>query len=175
MRRIPVSTLLLVQALLACSGDSPTSVPDVQEPQFNRAATSCQNLRGTVEARFLTPAEQELLPGTAAGAVIGGVLFDDEGQAIGEAYAWIDGLEPRGDGALHILMRHRYVIGGSILDTEDRGILAPISPPMYRFNNRLEVTGGTGAFTAASGFISAHGTVVIGGEIELRYQARVCA
>jgi hypothetical protein len=170
--------LLLVAGLAACSQDAPTAVPSALETQLNRSAAQCQNLRGTVEARFLTPEEQAQLPPYAieAGipADIGGTLFDDSGNAIGEAYAWIDALEQPGGGAVQIEMRHRYVIDGSQLDTQDRGVLAPIAPPLYRFNNRLEVTGGTGAFATASGFIRAHGTVVIGGDIELRYQARIC-
>jgi hypothetical protein len=34
-------------------------------------------------------------------------------------------------------MRHRYVIGSSAFDTQDEGTLAPIDPPLFRFNNRL--------------------------------------
>lgn len=174
MRSIIPVVLLLAGGLAACGQDAPTAVPDAIEPQLSRSAAQCQNLGGTVEARFLTPAEQALLPPHAAGADIGGTLLDREGNVIGDAYAWIDALAQAGSGALQIEMRHRYVINGSQLDTQDRGVLSPIDPPLYRFNNRLEVNGGTSDFAGASGFIRAHGTVVIGGDIELRYQGRVC-
>jgi hypothetical protein len=52
-------------------------------------------------------------------------------------------------------------------------VLSPVEPPLYRFNNRLEVVGGTDGSANASGFIRAHGTVVIGGDIALQYQGRV--
>jgi hypothetical protein len=150
------------------------------EPHYNLAAASrsadaCTNLRGTVEARFLTAAEQLALPAVATGAVIRGTLFDDDGVAVGAAYAWIDALQPRGNGALYIEMRHRYVIGGDALDTDDTGTLAPVRPPLYRFNNRLAITGGSGAFAQATGMIRAHGTVVIGGDIALQYHGRLCS
>lgn len=158
----------------ACSQDVMPSEPQYNLAAASRSAETCTNLRGTVEARFLTAAEQLALPAVATGAVIGGTLFDDDGVAIGAAYAWIDALQPRGDGALYIEMRHRYVIGGDALDTQDTGTLAPVQPPLYRFNNRLAITGGSGAFAQATGMIRAHGTVVIGGDIALEYHGRLC-
>jgi hypothetical protein len=104
-----------------------------------------------------------------------GTLLDDDGVVVGEAFAWIDGLEPRGEGAIRTQMRHRYVIDGSALDTEDQGVLSPMDPPTYWFNNRLEVVGGTGAFSDAGGMIRSHGTVdLAGGAIQLAYQGRIC-
>jgi hypothetical protein len=170
--------LWLVAGLAGCSPDVPTSVPNPAQVQLSRSAAQCDNLGGTVEAHFLTPTEQASLPSYAVvqdtPADIGGTLFDGEGHAIGEAFAWIVALAQPGRGALQIEMRHRYVLNGSQLDTQDRGVLSPLDPPLYRFNNRLEVTGGTGAFAGATGFIRAHGTVVIGGDIELRYHGRLC-
>lgn len=173
-RIIAPGVLVLAAGLAACGRDAPTTAPDALEPRLGRSAAQCQNLSGTVEAHFLTPEEQAALPQHAAAADIGGTLFDGEGTAIGDAYAWIVALAPAGSGALQIQMRHRYVISGSQLDTRDRGVLSPIDPPLYRLDNRLDVTGGTGGFAGANGFIHAHGTVVIGGDIELQYQGRVC-
>jgi hypothetical protein len=167
--------LVLIALVAACSQDVATTVEPLGDAAAaSRSADACTNLRGTVQAHFLTPAEQATLPAIAAGAVIGGTLLDDEGAVIGDAYAWIDALEQRGDGALHIEMRHRYVIGGAALDTDDTGTLSPVQPPLYRFDNRLNVTGGTGDFVDASGFIRAHGSVEIGGDIALQYQGRLC-
>ena len=59
--------------------------------------------------------------------------------------------------------------------TSDEGVLAPIDVPLYRFNNRLTVVGGSGIYANATGMLIAHGTVNLAtGAIELRYQGRVC-
>jgi hypothetical protein len=178
MRSHRIAALPLLALVAACGQDAVAPIEPL-EPLASVAAASgsaaaCTQLRGTVQARFLTGAEQEALPPLADGAVIGGTLFDDRGVAIGDAYAWIDDLVPRGNGALHIEMRHRYVIGGEAFDTEDTGTLSPVDPPLYRFNNRLTVAGGTGGFAGATGLILAHGTVVIGGDIALQYHGRLC-
>lgn len=174
MRSHRIAALPLLLLAAACQDTTAPLAPPDSVAATSRSAAACMNLRGTVEARFLTPAEQAALPSLAAGAVIGGTLFDHTGTAIGDAYAWIDALEPRGNGALHIQMRHRYVIGGDSFDTNDVGTLAPRQPPLYRFNNRLTVSGGTGALVGATGLILAHGAVVIGGDIMLEYHGRLC-
>ncbi|HUF30018.1 MAG TPA: hypothetical protein VMM77_05070 [Gemmatimonadaceae bacterium] len=170
-----LSVLLLTGTLASCGRDAPTAAEQDPLPQLARSAAACQNISGTVDARFLSDAERSALPAYAAGADIAGTLFDRTGTPLGEAYAWIDDLRQAGGGSIHLAMRHRYVIGGSLLDTDDRGVLAPVSSPLYRFNNRLEIVGGTGAYAVATGFISAHGTVVLGGAIELQYHGRLCA
>jgi len=165
--RYPAAVLgALVIALSACDGPAPTEVTaEALSPLLSRSAASCGNVAGTVTAAFVQGEDQD----------IQGTLFDGEGNAIGDAYAWIDELKPRGNGAISVSMRHRYVIDGSALDTEDRGVLSPMDPPVYWFNNRLEVVGGTGIFSDASGMIRSHGTVNMGsGAIELAYHGRIC-
>jgi hypothetical protein len=169
-----IAALLLLLLAAACQDMTTPLAPPDSVAATSHSGAACANLRGTVEARFLSASEQAALPGLAAGAVIGGTLFDDAGTAIGDAYAWIDALEPRGKGALHIQMRHRYVLGDDTFDTNDIGTLSPLQPPLYRFNNRLTINGGTGALAGATGQILAHGTVLIGGGIALEYHGRLC-
>jgi hypothetical protein len=168
------ATLLLLAA--ACAPDLPTAATAPEgRAVFALAGDRCSNIAGSVTARFLSEAEREAVAAIAPGAVIGGTLFDDQGNAIGDAYAWIDDLLPRGAGAFHIAMRHRYVLGDSSFDTSDEGTLAPIDLPLFHFNNRLAITGGTGALAAASGLVRASGTVELGGDIMLRYHGRICS
>ncbi|TVP54009.1 MAG: hypothetical protein EA351_14090 [Gemmatimonadales bacterium] len=166
MRYLALAVLTLALGLPACDAPVPTQVaPELDPPLFSLAAETCGNIAGTVTAQFVQGEDWD----------IEGTLFDGDGVAVGDAFAWIDGLEPRGDGAIETRMRHRYVIDGSSLDTEDRGVLSPAEPPVYRFNNRLEVVGGTGAFSEAGGMIRSHGTVdLVGGSIQLAYHGRVC-
>lgn len=166
MRYVSAVIPILVVALSAC--DVPTATDPALESGsllLNRSAQSCDNIQGTVTAAFVEGEDWD----------IQGTLFDENEVAIGQAFAWIDALEPQGNGAIATSMRHRYVIDGSNLDTVDRGMLSPSAPPEYWFNNRLEVMGGTGAFSEAGGIIRSHGTVdLASGAIQLAYHGRVC-
>jgi hypothetical protein len=166
MRYIALPAILVTVSLVACEGHGPTAplaAPDAS--LLSAAASACGNLAGTVVARFVDGEAWD----------IEGDVFDAGGDRIGAALAWIDEVMPRSEGAMGLRMRHKYIIDGSELDTVDEGILAPAGPPVFLFNNRLEVVGGTGAFDGATGFLRAHGTVDFGtGSIELAYRGRVC-
>lgn len=166
MRYVAMMFGALPLLLAACEAPAPTGLEaDGAGALLNRSALSCDNLAGSIEASFVSGEAWD----------IEAELFDAGGAGIGHGFAWIDALEPRGDGAIHVEMRHRYVIGGSDLFTADLGVLSPIAPPLFSFNNRLEVTGGTGDFAGATGMLRAHGTVDLGsGEILLAYHGRVC-
>lgn len=166
MRYVSAVISILVVGLAACDGPTATEVPlEPGQVLLNRSAESCDNIRGTVTASFVEGQDWD----------IQGTLFDENHVAIGDAFAWLDDFEPRANGAIAVSMRHRYVIDGSELDTEDRGVLSPRGPPVYWFNNRLEVVGGTEAFADAQGIIRSHGTVdLASGAIQLAYHGRVC-
>jgi hypothetical protein len=164
MRYLAAMIAIVALGLAACEAP-PTGIGAEAEALLSRSSETCDNLSGTITAAFVAGEDWD----------IEGTLFDEQGAPLGDAFAWIDDAEPRGDGSLHLDMRHRYVIDGSDLVTEDRGVLSPIDPPLLRFNNRLEVVGGSGAFSAATGVIRAHGTVDMGSaEIRLAYHGRVC-
>ena len=158
MRAPVVLAALISSAVAAC--DSPTVTPSVQDPLLrNLVATSCQNIGGTVDAAFVSGTQ---IQGTITGSVEGA------------AFATVDQLTQSGNGAYHVLLRHRYVTVSGEVWTTDAGVLTPIDPPLFRFNNRLTVVGGTGVYANATGSIQAHGTVILGGAIELRYHGHVC-
>jgi hypothetical protein len=153
--------------LAACEAPAPTEFETDEGPValFSRSAAWCDNLAGSIEASFVDNPDWD----------IEADLFDTAGNPVGHGFAWIDDLDPRGEGSIHVDMRHQYVIGGSSLLTRDQGVLSPEAPPLYRFNNRLEVVGGDGDFAGATGVLRAHGTVDLGsGEIHLDYHGRVC-
>lgn len=166
MRYLALPALFVTASLVACDAHGPT-VPPAQPdaPLLSASAAACENLAGTVTASFVDGEAWD----------IEGDLFDAGGDRIGAAFAWIDEVTPRGSGSVGLRMRHKYIIDGSELDTSDEGILAPAAPPVFLFNNRLEVIGGTGTFDGATGFLRAHGTVDFGtGSIELAYHGRLC-
>ena len=160
MRTLIVSsTLVAVAALAGCDSETTTS-PRAGASLKGGQSASCQNISGTIAAAFVSPTKVE---GTIAGSVQG------------QAFATIDEITPSGNGALHVLLRHRYAVQGGDVLTSDVGVLAPIDPPLYRFNNRLTVVGGTGIYADATGTIHGHGTVNLAtGAIDLRYHGRVC-
>jgi hypothetical protein len=166
MRYLALPSILAIAIATGCETSAPTGVPLPAEAiSAHRSAATCVNVGGTVTASLVDHPDHD----------VEGTLYDGDGNPIGTAYAWIDHLEPRGGGAIGIEMRHRYLIDGAALDTEDRGVLTPMAPPVFRFNNSLEVVGGTGVFEWASGFIRSHGLVDFGtGSIQLDYHGRVC-
>lgn len=158
-------------ALMAGCGQEPTSSTDAASslhPAYQLAHNGdCQLVSGEIEAQFVSDTE---IQGTISGSVNG------------DAFATILALVPHGDGGIGVEMTHTYVdkdASGNELGrifTMDRGVLAPVDPPAYRFNNQLVITGGAGTFDGASGRLHAHGSVNLGtGAIALSYQGRVCA
>lgn len=164
MRYAILTGAMLAAVPAACEGAP--SGPESVAPLVNRSAADCTNVRGAIDAAFVSASDIE------------GTIFD-ETLGTGNASATVTELTAAGDGALHVRLEHEYAWqfeggDGSIL-TEDQGVLSPIDPPLYRFNNRLEVVGGTGQLAGASGAIRAHGAVDLGsGQIDLAYHGRVC-
>lgn len=161
------ATAVLGLVAAACASDSP--VQPVHQPEHellaNRSAASCTNVQGT-------------LVGTVFG--VSALAGDLNGQV--SAYQ-APIAELRGQ-SVHLQTFHLFDLGnGDTFMTEDSGVQAPVAPPVYRLNNRYTIVGGTGAYANASGFLHVHGTLIIdftgqdprNGEIDARYQGRVCS
>jgi hypothetical protein len=174
------ATLLL---LAACRPDAPIApeLPRMDVTANGHAAVPaarCFNVRGAVTAAFV--ASSVLHPVDGDPAMIEG---QTSGDVVSDAYAWVDFLshqpaDPSWSGAIQIRMRHLYVDPAKSWSvwTEDEGVLAPVGPGVYRFNNRLEVAGGSGAFAGATGWLRSHGTVdFAANEIVLEYHGRLCS
>ena len=71
---------------------------------------------------------------------------------------------------------HTYTTnGGDTFTTSDAIVLSPIDPPVYGVNNRALVTGGTGIYQDAFGFIEDHGTFNFQtGVVSVDYHGQIC-
>src|SRR6266550_484698 len=138
--------LTLVWLALGCSGRDPT-----------QATLSID------AAVVQTPAAQNI-----AGHI--------DGQIIGPSAACGGGLTEVGTGSLRFELAHTYTTGsGDTFTTTDRVVAAPTNPPAeYLINNQVDVTGGTGQFAGASGFLRTHGTVNLQtGVVSVDYHGRI--
>jgi hypothetical protein len=130
---------------------------------------NCQSLDGHIFGQLTTS-----LCGGPLGEI--GTFTDNEGNVLGTFLACATGFQQSGDGALRFQLMHTYTTtGGDTFTTTDNIVAPPIDPPLYGVNNRAEITGGTGAFQDAFGFISDHGTVnLFTGVVSVEYHGRIC-
>jgi hypothetical protein len=107
-------------------------------------------------------------PNTAAGTITGDVS--------GDVRIVITALRQMEGGVVQFEARCTMITKEGTLTTSDAAVLTPIEAPLFRVNNRLEVTGGTGVYSGATGKLHTHGTVnfIPGGPVELRYSGRLC-
>jgi hypothetical protein len=127
------------------------------------ADVNCQPISGTATAMIGAPTE------TCPVATVTGTVYDDAGNLIGTTTACLKSITPSGDGALHVVLSHTFVIGSLSFTTEDQLVLAPIGPPVYRVNNSLTIVSG------AVGFLRTHGTVNFAtGAVDLRFNGLIC-
>lgn len=78
---------------------------------------------------------------------------------------------------------HLFSLEDGTFSTEDKGMQAPVDPPVYHLSNRYEIVSGTGAYEKASGHIIVHGMLVTdftgedprNGEIDATYWGTICS
>jgi hypothetical protein len=107
-------------------------------------------------------------PNTAAGKITGDVS--------GDVSIVITAMQQLPGGEVRFQAQCTMVTSKGTLMTNDNAALSPIDAPLYRVNNRLDVSGGTGDYTGASGNLHTHGTVnfVPGGLVDLHYRGELC-
>jgi len=116
---------------------------------------SCRNIDGNISGQLIGPTA---LCGGQLTSI--GTFTDRDGNALGTFLACATSIQQSGDGALKFRLAHTYTtISGDTFSTTDNLVAPPIDPPLYGVNNRADITGGTGAFQDAFGFIRDHGTV----------------
>jgi hypothetical protein len=128
----------------------------------------CKNVSGRIDGQIIGPT-----------AECGGGLTEIgtfTGAGGGTFVACITPAPTNGNGALFLDLTHTYTtLSGDTFTTTDRVVAAPVQPPVYRINNRVNVTGGTGALANAFGFFRTHGTVNLEtGVLSLTYRGRLC-
>jgi hypothetical protein len=158
------SAVLLVIAFAAgCGHETPTAVTNElgrSTVLTSRSAVNCQNIRGAMEGNFAAP---------------GGFTM----QSLGTAEVTVVGIDAKGrdgQGAIHTVVTHLIHTSRGTISTTDEGVLAPVDPPLYRLNHRWTITGGTGDFEDASGFLHPHALIDLAtGEIDGFFHGRICA
>jgi hypothetical protein len=127
----------------------------ISSASLAQAQNSCQNISGHIQGQII-----------GLNSACGGALTEIgsfSGNPGGTFVACITNMQQRGDGAL-------------VFTVTDHVIAGPIAPPLYRINNRANITGGTGLYEDAFGFIRDHGTVDLqAGVVTVDYEGRLCA
>ena len=140
-------------------------------PMTRARSSNCQGIKGHIEGQVIGPSP---LCGGALTEI--GPFTDSEGNILGNFLACATGLELEGNGAQKLQLVHTYTTNeGDTFTTSDDIVLSPIDPPLYGVNNHALVTGGTGSYENASGFIEDHGTFSSEtGEVSVDYHGRIC-
>jgi hypothetical protein len=131
-------------------------------------SNNCQHIDGHIDGQVIS-----LSPLCETGT-----FTDSDGNILGgfSACATGIGLEEEGEGAFKLQLMHTYSSIANQDDTfrtADNIVLSPIDPPLYGVNNRAIVTGGTGVYQGASGFIEDHGTFN-SGIVSVDYHGLIC-
>ena len=132
------------------------------------AQDACRNISGHIQGQIIGPNAACNSALTEVGTFTG--------EPGGAFIACVTNMQQRGDGAIVFDLTHTYTFSnGDTFTTTDHVVAGPISPPLYRINNRANITGGTGLYQDAFGFIHDHGTVNLQtGVVSVDYQGRLC-
>src|SRR5438270_3909118 len=132
------------------------------------AQDACRNITGHIQGQIIGPNAACNSALTEVGTFTG--------EPGGAFIACVTNMQQRGDGAIVFALTHTYTFSnGDTFTTTDHVVAGPISPPLYRINNRANITGGTGLYQDAFGFIHDHGTVNLQtGVVSVDYQGRLC-
>jgi hypothetical protein len=166
--------LTLTTGILACG--EPTR-PIISGPSgLAAAASSATGLSAALTSNNIS--------GHIAGQIIGpnplcGGALTEIGTFTGETggtfVACVTNQQQHGNGALVFDLTHTYTTeNGDTFTTTDHVVAAPINPPIYLINNHATITGGTGIYEGASGFIEDHGTLNFAtGVVSVDYHGRI--
>lgn len=153
-----------VLAGVSCTDPRPTSPMrgTALSPQREIASgPRCHPVEGSIIERITGP-------NTAAGKITGDVN--------GDVSIVITALQQLPGGEVKFQAQCTIATANGNLTTNDDARLSPIDAPLYRVNNHLRASGGTGQYTGATGNLHTHGTVnfVPGGLVDLRYDGQLC-
>jgi hypothetical protein len=140
-------------------------------PGTRARSNNCRQINGHIAGQVIGPSQ--LCDGALTEL---GTFTDSDGNTLGSFVACATGLEQEGEGALKLQLVHTYTTnGGDAFTTSDDIVLSPIEPPVYGVNNRAIVTGGTGIYQDAFGFINDHGTFSFQtGLVSVDYHGQIC-
>jgi len=176
-----VASIIGSVVITACDGQGSTS-PSSTDITANRSDASPSSMASSPEGR--AAAVSTNISGHISGQIIGpnpacnGALTEIgtfTGQPGGTFVACVTNMQQRGDGALVFDLVHTYTTAnGDTFTTTDHVVAGPINPPVYRINNRATITGGTGLYKGAFGFIHDSGTLdFAAGVVSVDYHGRI--
>ena len=169
--------LTLTTGIIACG--EPTRPISRQLPGPSGLAAAASGPTG-----LSAPLTSNNISGHIAGQIIGpnqlcGGALTEIGTFTGEPggtfVACVTNQRENGSGALVFDLTHTYTAAnGDTFTTTDHVVAAPINPPIYRINNSATITGGTGTYEGASGFIHDQGTLNLAtGVVSVDYHGRI--
>jgi hypothetical protein len=141
------------------------------QPQAE-SKSNCQHISGHIAGQVYPP-PFSLCDGAITET---GTFTDSGGNTLGTFVACVTSLQQEGEGAFKLQLAHTYTTNsGDTFTTSDSIVLSPINPPIYRVDNRAHITGGTGVFQDASGFILDEGTFNFQtGMLSVDFHGQIC-
>jgi hypothetical protein len=132
---------------------------------------NCQHISGHIAGQVIGTS-----PPLCDGALTEtGTFTDSEGNTLGSFVACVTSLQQEGEGAFKLRLVHTYTTNSGTFTTSDSIVLSPINPPIYRVDNRANITGGTGVFQDAFGFILDAGTFNFQtGVLSVDFHGQIC-
>jgi hypothetical protein len=122
---------------------------------------------GSISANVVTN------PAVSSGLALGTVTGSLAGAVMATFTA-----TPAGDGSLSLALHHNIVTNGrNSLATQDTGTLVPVPGlnNVFRMSVNYTITGGTGKFSGATGWLKNHGEADLNtGLLTLAYSGQVC-
>jgi hypothetical protein len=170
-RKLLIATGTIASVVIAaCDGQSSASPTAPSAPvtiTASRGDAVSRNVSGHISGQIIGPNK------ACNGAVTEVGTFT--GQPGGTFVACVTNMLQRGDGALVFDLVHTYTTeNGDTFTTSDHVVAGPINPPIYRINNSATITGGTGLYEGASGFIHDEGTLNFAiGVVSVDYHGRI--
>ena len=131
----------------------------------------CQHISGHIAGQIIGPSS--LCDGALTEI---GTFTDSGGNILGTFVACVTSQQQEGNGAIKLQAYHTYTTNsGDTFTTSDSIVLSPIDPPIYRVDNRALITGGTGVFQDAFGFILDKGTFdTQTGVVSVDFHGQIC-
>ena len=140
------------------------------QPQAE-SKSNCQHISGHIDGQVI--GSRPVCDGALTEI---GTFTDSGGNRLGTFVACVTSLQQEGEGAFKLQLTHTYTTNsGDTFTTSDSIVLSPINPPTYRVDNRAHITGGTGVFQDASGFILDEGTFNFQtGMLSVDFHGQIC-
>ena len=183
-RKLSIATGIIASVVInACDGQRSAS-PTEPAATIRATVSDGPPSLSTTSSQSAAAGVSRNISGHISGQIIGpnpacnGALTEVgtfTGQPGGTFVACVTNMQQRGDGALVFDLTHTYTTEtGDTFTTSDHVVAGPINPPVYRINNLANITGGTGAYQGAFGFIHDSGTLnFAAGVVSVDYHGRI--